>query len=245
MRVVTYNIHHGVGLDDRLDLDRVADVLRQLAPDVVGLQEVDRHLGPRSAYADQAGELASRLEMDVAYGACVDRDPSTDGGPRRQYGCALLSRYPLEEPVHTLLPRTGNREQRGVLSARVRPDGRPVRVYVTHLEQSSRQERRTQVQQLLGEVTGAGGPAVLVGDLNASPWSGEVRSLTGALADSWPEAGDGRGYTHRADRPLRRIDYVLHTADLVAASAEVVRSTASDHLPVTVDLELPVRRGAD
>ncbi len=59
--VASYNIHRGVGLDRRRDLDRIADVVREIDPDVLGLQEVVRQPGPGDA--DQAGYLAKALGM--------------------------------------------------------------------------------------------------------------------------------------------------------------------------------------
>jgi len=64
--VASYNIHRGVGLDRRPDLDRIADVIAEMSPDVIGLQEVVRGTG--SARADQAAYLATRLGMDLVMG---------------------------------------------------------------------------------------------------------------------------------------------------------------------------------
>ncbi len=61
LTVVSYNIHRGVGLDRRHDLDRIADVIAEVSPDVVGLQEVIREDG--MPHADQAAYLAARLGM--------------------------------------------------------------------------------------------------------------------------------------------------------------------------------------
>ena len=55
LRVASFNIHHGVGLDGKLDLDRIAEVVRSTGAEVVGLQEVDRHLSVRSGWIDQPG----------------------------------------------------------------------------------------------------------------------------------------------------------------------------------------------
>ena len=54
LRVATFNIHHGVGADGRLDLTRTADVISATGASVVGLQEVDRTLSARSGWVDQA-----------------------------------------------------------------------------------------------------------------------------------------------------------------------------------------------
>ena len=115
LRVLTYNIHGGVGTDGVLDLDRVADVIAGTGAEVVALQEVDRHRREQSAFADQPGLLAQRLGMHLAYAACLDDEPAHPGAPRAQYGTALLSVHPLVEPTTTLLPCWPGSEQRGLL----------------------------------------------------------------------------------------------------------------------------------
>jgi endonuclease/exonuclease/phosphatase family metal-dependent hydrolase len=235
VRVATYNIHHGVGLDGRLDLDRIALVLEREHADLVGLQEVDRHFSSRSGHADQGQWLADRLGMTVVFGANMDLDPPESGQPRRGYGSAVLSRYPVEAPAHRLLARAAGTEQRGVVSVRVNVSGRPVAFCTTHLEHTSRGLRRRQVAGLLEQVADGPTSAVVVGDLNATPHSPEVRALLGTLRDAWA-AGRGDGNTHRAERPRRRIDYVLHTPDLVAERAHVAGGDGSDHLAVVADL---------
>src|SRR4051812_18688398 len=61
LRIATYNIHAGSGVDEVFDLDRQAAALRALDADVIGLQEVDVHWGARSHGLDVARELAGRL----------------------------------------------------------------------------------------------------------------------------------------------------------------------------------------
>ncbi len=73
LRVLTYNIHHGVGDDGVLDLERIARVVEDSGADVVGLQEVDRHWSARSVWLDQPAWLAERLDMHVAYAADLDQ----------------------------------------------------------------------------------------------------------------------------------------------------------------------------
>lgn len=236
MRVVTYNIHHGVGLDGRLDLDRIARALEHERPDLVGLQEVDRNFSSRSGHADQGRWLADRLGMTVVFGANLDLDPPELGRPRRGYGSAVLSRYPVEASAHRLLAHAQGTEQRGVVSVHVRVAGRPVTFCATHLEHTSRGLRRRQVAEVL-DLLGTGPAAtVVVGDLNTTARSAELRTLCGTLRDAWTTAGRGDGHTHRADRPRRRIDYILHTPDLVTERAHVTGGDGSDHLAVVADL---------
>lgn len=240
MRALTFNIRHAVGLDGVHDLERVARVIEGAAADLAGLQEVDRHLSPRSDYLDQAAWLAARLDMDMAYGPVVDLEPAESGpdGARRQYGIALLSRAPLREPRNLLLTRPRGGEQRGLLGAVVDVDGRAVRVFCTHLQHRSRTERLAQATQIAESLAAGAAPVVMMGDLNARPGDPEIVPLTEVLDDAWVVAGDGAGFTFDAATPHARIDYILTSDDLVVRTAAVVPSDASDHLPVVADLDL-------
>lgn len=243
MRVVTFNIHHGVGIDGVLDLGRVADLLANHDVDVACLQEVDEHFGARSAWEDQAGWLAGLLDMQVAFGANLDLDPERASEPPRRYGNAILSRHPLDEIARATLP--GGDEPRGLLSARVRLGGSSVRCHVTHLEQASARARRNQARTVVDAVSASPGPSVVAGDLNAADGAGELAAFRERFVDAWDSAGTGAGHTYRADRPDRRIDYVWHTSDLVTRHAEVLASPASDHLPLLVDIAVASEDGAD
>jgi endonuclease/exonuclease/phosphatase family metal-dependent hydrolase len=239
LRAASFNIHHGVGVDGLLNLDRIATVVEDTHPDVIGLQEVDRHFGERSDFVDQARWLADRLDLHVVFGANIDLEPLTPGAPRRQYGTAILSRYRIREWRNTLLPRPAGGEQRGLLEAVINVRGVPVRAYNTHLQHNSQEERLAQVAAIRSIVAEARESVVLVGDLNATPDSPEIGAITEDLADAWAQAGEGDGFTYDAETPHARIDYVLTSSDVVARTAAVVTSDASDHLPVVADLVLP------
>ena len=238
-RVMSFNIHHGRGVDDRLDLARVAAEIRHSGADIVGLQEVDRHWSERSDFADQAAELARELHMHVVYGANLDLDRGTPGEPRRQYGNAILSDAPIREWRNTLLPRSGSSEQRGLLEALVTMRGIPVRVFTTHLQHTSQQERLAQVAAIRKRISTAREPVILTGDLNAGPDTPEIDAITQDLVDAWAQAGVGPGYTYSTENPHARIDYVLHSDNVTTCSAAVLSTAGSDHLPVTADLALP------
>jgi endonuclease/exonuclease/phosphatase family metal-dependent hydrolase len=238
VRVASFNIHHGVGTDGRLDLERTATTLAATGAELVGLAEVDRHFGERSGFVDQAAWLGELLGLQPAFGATIDRPPPAPGLPRRQYGNALLSAHPVLAWRNVLLPHPNGGEQRGLLDALVDVDGTPVRMFTTHLQHDSDAERRAQVDAVLAELAGAPRPVVLTGDLNARPGSVELRRLTAVLVDAWRTAGAGPGYTFDARTPHARIDYVLSSPDLVARDAVVTPSRASDHRPVSARLEL-------
>ncbi len=240
LRFMTFNIRHGDGLDRRVDLARAAGVIRAARPDVVGVQEVDRHYGDRSGFADQAGWLAGALDMQLAYGATLDLDPPAAGRPRRRFGNALLSRLPVLDSENILLPKSGGHEQRGLLRAGIGAAGRTWQVYTTHLQPNDAVERRTQARAVADLIGAPDHPVVLLGDLNATSGTPEIQALTGGLADAWPVAGRRGGSTFPAPVPYRRIDYVLHSRTCRAVHAIVVGSLAariaSDHLPVVADI---------
>ena len=240
--VATYNIHHAEGVDGRLDLERVADVIRASGAEVVALQEVDRHWSARSGFVDQASWLAGRLRMHVVYGANLDLPPSEPGRPRRQYGTAILSEYPIHASRNTLLPRPQGGEQRGLLEARLNVRGVRVRVANTHLQHDSQVERLAQVARILEILSPSTEPVVLAGDLNARPDWPEIAPLSALFRDAWRVAGEGPGFTYPATAPDRRIDYVFVSRDLKVSAATVIASPASDHLPVVAQLAAPGSR---
>jgi endonuclease/exonuclease/phosphatase family metal-dependent hydrolase len=240
LRVATFNIHHGAGLDGRVDLERIAGVVEGTGAEVVGLQEVDRHWSERSDFVDQATWLADRLDMHVVFGANLDLSPPAEGAPRRQYGTAVLSRHRIRGWRNTLLPRPEGGEQRGLLEARIQVRGTSVRIFDTHLQNTSQVERLAQVAAIREVLAAARESVVLLGDLNATPETPEIAAITHDLADAWAQAGEGDGFTYDAATPHARIDYVLTSSDVVARTAAVVATDAADHLPVVVDLALPL-----
>jgi endonuclease/exonuclease/phosphatase family metal-dependent hydrolase len=242
LRVATFNIHHGVGLDGVLDLARIAATVERTGADVVGLQEVDRHWSERSNFVDQATWLAEVLDMHLAFGANLDLDPPAPGAPRRQFGTAILSAYKIRAWTNTLLPRPLGGEQRGLLEGQIKVRGIPVRVFNTHLQHDSQAERLAQVGRIRQVLATANESVVLLGDLNATPATPEIAGLTDLLVDAWVTAGVGDGFTFDAATPHARIDYVMSSGNVVARTAAVVTTDAADHLPVVADLALPGKK---
>ena len=237
MRAVTFNIHHGVGMDDELDLERIAVTIEALNADVIGLQEVDRRFAERSDFVDQPRVLSRRLGMRLAYGPALDLEPRRPGKPRRRYGNAVLSRYPIVSRTNMLLPRTAPVEQRALLRARIDFGARVVDVYTTHLEAHDERQRALQAGAVATTVANRpDGPCLLLADLNARPDGVEMAAIAAVLDDAW-HVGTGRGFTHPAMTPNRRIDVVLHSPDVVPATAVVVATNASDHRAVVVDFD--------
>jgi endonuclease/exonuclease/phosphatase family metal-dependent hydrolase len=238
LHVLTYNIHHGQGIDGVLDLQRIAAMIDDSSADLIGLQEVDKHWSERSDWEDQPAWFAWRLGMHVAYAANLDLPPLNPGDPRRQYGTAILSRFPIKDFHNTPLPTYPGQEQRGLLEATIKVRGNNLRFADTHLTSNNRAERLDQAKRVVELLGGSEQPTVLVGDLNARPRARAISTLTAHWRDTWTEVGVGRGYTFRADKPTARIDYVLHSSAVLARAAEVITTYGSDHLPVFAEFSL-------
>lgn len=238
LRVLTYNTHHGADRAGRLDIEGVALTIEAGAADLIALQEVDRHWGPRSDWLDQPAWYATRLGLHVTFAATIGEPPARPGSPRREYGLALLSQWPLTQPVHRLYRRASTRgsEPRGLVQALVTVHAAglatPVRMIDTHLSAAAARLRRHEITELIAHTdAGADVATVVAGDFNAGARSPAIRAMRSRFSDAWM-SGSGPATTV----PGRRIDYVWTNQHLHAVQAMVIRSTASDHFAVVTDL---------
>ncbi|KES05047.1 metal-dependent hydrolase [Streptomyces toyocaensis] len=246
LRVATYNIHAGAGQDQVFDLDRTATALRGLRADVIGLQEVDVHWGARSDFVDEARALAGKLRMRVFFAPIYDLEPATPDGERRQFGVAVLSRYPVlhaeNHEITRLSTQTPDPEPApapGFAEVVVDVRGAHVHVYSTHLDyRADPSVRAAQVADMLAVLAADRGPKILVGDFNAEASAPELAPLWGPLRDAAP----GGGGTYPASDPAKRIDLVTVSPGIGVTGARTVATEASDHRPVVVDLTVH-RRG--
>lgn len=252
LRVMSYNIHAGAGQDNVFDLERQATAIEAERPDVVALQEVDVHWATRSDYVDEAGRLARRLRMRVFFGPIYTLPPDrTDmpNPPPREYGLAILSRFPIlgaennkitrlstqvPDPVPELAP--------GFPEIVINVRGARVRVYDTHLDyRGDPSVRKVQVADMLAIMQRKHGNTILAGDFNAAPDDAELAPLWGGLTDALTVAGRRETPTYPADVPTDRIDYVTVSPGIGVRTARVPETVASDHRPVVADLLIPRR----
>lgn len=235
VKVMSYNIHHAEGVDGVLDLERIAGIIEDAEADIIGLQEVDNHWSDRSDFQDQAKMLAERLGMFYVYAANLDRDPLNEGEHRRQYGTAILSKYPILNSKNYPLTKIGNTEQRGLLEATINVKGNHVHFYNTHLALTSA-ERTVQIQEIIDIAGESKGPKVILGDLNATPESSEMQPMFTNYLDVFAETPEA--YTYPATKPSKRIDYIFTSDDIKTVETDVINTLASDHLPLTATIEL-------
>lgn len=229
-------MYHGVGLDGELDLGRIAKEIQDANADIIGLQEVDRFYGDRSNFQDQAKELAKLLGYHYIYGANLNLDPAVGQENNRQYGTAILSKYPIIDSENIFLSSFGN-EQRGILRTTINVKGVHLNFYNTHLGLSAA-ERIAQVEEIIDLKSSFEGPSVLVGDLNAEPDSEEFYTLLNAGNFTDTFAGIDNANTFPVVNPNKRIDYILTSPDIKSANQKVINSEASDHLPLVTEITI-------
>lgn len=233
IRVLTYNIHHGEGVDGKLDLERIAAVIRAAEPDLVALQELDQGT-TRTRRVDQPAELARLCQLHVAFGKNLD----FQGGG---YGNAVLSRWPIRKQHNQPLPAPDKGEPRGVLEVDVElPGGRTIGLWATHLAALPSDRERVASAQAINQRAAARPelPLLLAGDLNDTPTSPTLK----LLGEKWQRAGDTPLSTVPVRAPRRQIDYVLfRPADAwkVIDVRVLDEALASDHRPLIALLELP------
>lgn len=233
VRVLTYNIHHGEGIDGQFDLERIAKVIRESRADIVALQEVDQRT-KRVGGVDTLATLAQLTQRRPLFGKSM----SYEGG---EYGNALLVRGNiLRHSVHPI-PTTPNREPRSILRAevRLRDCAHPILVMATHWDHQSQSDRMAGAElanQLANESPDL--PAILAGDFNANPSNAAVKMLSG----TWMISGAGAElHTYPVQQPKIQIDYILvrPTSAWTLREVKVLPELlASDHRPLLATLRL-------
>lgn len=220
LRVMTYNIRHGQGMDERVDLNRIAAVIRSAQVDLVGLNEVDVQM-VRSGLIDQSKELGQMLAMQSVFVPAVNYILG-------QYGNALLTQKPIVEMRQETLPRFLNREQRSLGIFTLRLEEQDVNVLVTHLGLNP-VEREEQFRVLAERIKSLEGPVMVLGDFNVIPTAPVVRKFlqdTGLRVHSFVS-------TFPSSDPDLKIDYILTSDDWEEVhEVEVIATLASDHLPL-------------
>ena len=227
LRMASYNIQHGVGMDQKLDYKRIADVLENINPDVVAVQEVDSMTG-RTGNTYSLGEIANHMRYYASYAPAI----SFDGG---KYGIGILSRKrPIRTEQHAL---PGREEARTLLVAEFDE-------YVfaaTHLSLTE-DDLMASASIIENIAKKCSKPFIIAGDFNALPDSPFIKQfeksfyICNSKEKSWP-----------SDQPRECLDYIAVYKGYGEAylpkpaetlHSEVVNTLASDHRPIFADIVL-------
>ena len=220
MRVMSYNIRIGIGMDDSTSLQRIADVVKKVDPDYVGLQEVDS-IAERSGWVDQVRELAALTGLYPVFAPATPRSKGL-------YGIAALVREKPLSYKNIALP--GAEEPRTFLLMEYAD-------YIlcnTHfsLRAPSRMES---IDIINAAVKAYDKPMIITGDFNMLPQSDEFKRMNAA----WTLLSDTTILTHPSVDPKWTLDYIfIRNCDNFEVLNNVVieERMASDHLPLYMDL---------
>ena len=238
MKLITWNIQWGRGIDGRVDLERIVRTAREMADfDVLCLQEVaDNFPGLAGSNGeDQFSELAELLLPEYRLYAAFGVDVAADGGRRRRFGNAIVTRYSALSVRRHALPwpadeGTSTMPRVAVEAVLQSPMG-ALRVATTHLEYFSDVQRRAQALRLRnlhdescqrgmhpGRTTTEGGPfdatpqttrAILTGDFNFPPEHPAYGEIQQALASGAPRYRDA--WTLANDRLPHAPTFCVHS----------------------------------
>lgn len=253
IKLMTFNIAHARGLSlyqgfsstKRIykNLDRIAHIINEHQPDVVALQEIDA-----SSHWNRHINLLDYLQSATEYPFSVHGiHNKRDGRKPLAYGNAFLSKFPTKD--WKVVP-FGSKSlgEKGFLEACFIVDETEIDIINLHLDFRSRKTRLRQVDQLIASIHQRGEadpyhlPPIICGDFNTSS-----RSSRDALHQVIERAAGNEDYrfypqkekTFPAHLPSRGIDFILLASPFEATNTEVIKSFASDHLPVMSQITAP------
>lgn len=224
LRIMSYNIRNGVGIDDRTDYDRTAEVINRVNPDVVAVQEVDS-VTARSGQTDVLRVLAGKTRLHPVFASAI----SYDGG---KYGIGILSK---EKPVSSrYLPLPGREEARALLVVEF-PD------YIfccTHLSLTPA-DGIASIPVIRQVAENSAKPLFIAGDWNATGGS----ELLADMQKDFRVLNDPKQPTFPADQPDSCLDYIAGYVGkgmpfIRLSSAVVAEPVASDHRPIVAEVRL-------
>ena len=236
--IMTYNIHHGEGIDEKVDLKRIADLILEYEVDIAALQEVDIGV-ERTDSINIMEMLSSYTGMNSVFGKNID----FQGG---DYGNGILSRFPVIEDTnyHYNMIRKG--EQRGLLQILIKINSDTLAFMNTHIDYREDDSERLQNVKQIKSISKQFDryPIIICGDFNDIPGSRTHSRMKDLFIDSWELLNQTSGFTYPAEKPEKRIDYIFYRNSLNSKTKlrpiiiEVITSEASDHLPVIAEFKL-------
>ena len=233
IRVLTYNILHGATTERNNDLDVVANVINELQPDIIAVQEMDFRTN-RVQKRDINTELALKTGMNSIFMKAVDYD----GG---KYGQSLFSRWTFLETGKIDLPGGPDKEPRIAAVAKIiLPAGDTIRFVGTHLDHvANSRDRLEQAQRINNLLDNNKLPTILAGDLNDFPGSETIEIFESVWTSTYDKEAPAPTFPSHA--PEKKIDYIMFSPEhrwKVLEKKVVCHKIASDHCAYLVVLEL-------
>lgn len=231
--VLSFNILHGETTKGDFNLDVIAQVIKDVDPDFVALQEVDFKTNRAKKY-DLATELGWRTGLAPLFGKAMPYD----GG---EYGEGILSRFSFIKTNNHPLPASPDHEPRAALSAFcVLPSGDTICFVGTHFDHTEDETDRIMQAKTMNEVFSYNlYPIILAGDLNAFPGSETIN----ILEEMWTatDIKEIPDFTYPSNNPDHKIDYIMFYPKnrwKVLSTEVICDSIASDHCAYLAELQL-------
>lgn len=230
IRLMSYNIRNAKGLDNITDYDRISNIIKSAAPDIIGIQELDSVTG-RSNKVDVLDVISRETLMYPTYAASINYD----GG---KYGIGILSK---EKPINVIrVPLPCRSEPRVLLIVELKD------YYFANTHFSLNEEDRMKAVEIIkNEIKklNVNKPFFLVGDINSSPESEVIKSLLSDFRTLVPS----NQLTIPADNPTSCIDYILGYNgatgwSLLTDKGVIAEKVASDHRPLYADIRLHAKK---
>ncbi len=231
MRIMSFNTQHCLNYRTKqIDFEIMAEAIRSLSPDIVGLNEM-RGEGIHPEYTAQTERLAELAQMP-----CMHFAPAADipnGGP---YGNAILAKTPLASLRTIPIPPPDDAarryyEPRAILHATTE-DG--LTLLVTHMGLTDA-ERRNAVAALLPLIRET--RCILMGDFNATPEDPVLDPIRARMHDT-AEHFPAPRLSFDSIAPRVKIDYIFVSRDIRVLSSDIPEIIASDHRPHVAELAL-------
>jgi endonuclease/exonuclease/phosphatase family metal-dependent hydrolase len=252
LRVLQWNLHHGVGTDGKYDIDRIATWMAKMNPDVVMSNEVERNdsWGNEDQPARYKALLQSKTGRTWYYHFAQEFGDWSSPGK----GHLILSTYPFDSTSYTTTTQSSGLNGAGAASqAAIIVNGRRINLIIGHLDPSSSTMRLTQAREVIYWASTFPENRIITGDMNAWPDQSSIAEYNKTYYDSWTVAtSKGTAYQFAGLSPdgatkNGRIDYIFfskNAPNLVVLSSQVYDTRdaygykPSDHRPVLTTFDV-------
>ena len=247
-RLVTLNVRGFYSDLGHNSADRVAEFLTETDPDIVCLQEYHPDLAHRSAsfnaLLERYGAVCENGRSDAGEMIILSKFPILGAETLPDSDCSLWADLKIGEDTVRIFSNHLHTTQikaydEAFLTQRILTDStRWAKMRsIIHRHRKNSELRAAQVDSIAPVIAATQGRRIVCGDFNDTPVSYVYRTMAQGSKDAFSSCGTGYSHTFRGFLNALRIDYVLYSRGLEALAYEVPDLTASDHLPVVVQLQ--------
>lgn len=239
LKLMTYNIQHGLDYQKLLkkeriiDLDKIIDVIKQENPDIVALNEVYNDINNIET-VEQTKYIAEKLGYKYYFfGKCITIKNTID------YGNAIISKYPLSNFIIHKIPDPIIKKEKGCYESRViiqcdlLINNQIIKIYVTHIGLET-EEKENGINKII-EIT-QNEESILMGDFNMLENNKNIQKLLNVYKNPLLN-NNNLASTYPSINPKEKIDYIF-TKNVDVDKSYIVKKVASDHFPVIINIIL-------